>query len=303
MDKFKNMSAFLGVVEHGSFAEAARRMGLSRSQVNKAVIGLENELQVQLLNRTTRKVSPTPSGEAFYERAKRIMGDLEDAERAVSEQDDEPRGTLRLNAPMSFGALHLGAALADFLKLYPKLKIELSLNDRFIDPVEDGYDATIRIAELDQGSALIDHPIVPARRYFLASPDFVAEHGPIEEPEQLKSLPCLHYGTQGDGQSWRVIGPEKSQTVQVNGVMCSNNGEVLCEAAKQGLGVTLLPTFIAGPAMQNGELVRVLADYTPPEIHLMLLYPPNRHLTPKIKRLIDFLYDRFGGRPYWDLVE
>ncbi len=303
MGKFSHNYAFIGVVEHGSFAEAARHMGLSRSQVNKSVIALEDSLGVQLLVRTTRTVSPTPSGEAYYEKIRRVISDLEDAERAISEDDEEPRGTLRLNAPMSFGSLHLGTALTDFLCLYPNLSVELSLNDRIVDPVSEGYDATIRIAELNENPSLIDHPIVKARRYFLASPDFLKKHGPIEDPEQLKSIPCLHYGTLGKGHSWRVIGNDKTHTIQVNGVMCANNGEVLCEAAKKGLGVTFLPTFIAGPALQSGALVRVLTDYTSPEIHLMMLYPPNRHLAPKIKRLIDFLYDRFGGRPYWDLFE
>lgn len=303
MGKFANMTAFLSVVEHGSFAEAARRMGLSRSQVNKSVISLEDHLGVQLLARTTRKVSPTPSGEAFYEQARRILDDLADAERAVMEKDDEPRGTMRLNAPMSFGHLHLSSALSEFMCLYPELKMELTLNDHFVDPVAEGYDATIRIAELNDDTSLIDHPIVKARRYFLASPEFIEAHGPIDHPDQLKALPCLHYGTLGEGHTWRLIGQDKTHTVQVNGVMCANNGEVLMEAAKRSLGIAFLPTFIAGPALQSGELVRVLTDYAPPDIHLMIVYPPNRHLSPKIRRLIEFMYDRFGGRPYWDLVE
>jgi len=303
MGKFSNNAAFIGVIEHGSFAEAARKMGLSRSHVNKSVIALEDALGVQLLVRTTRKVSPTPSGEAYYKHVRRIMTDLEDAERAVSEDNDEPRGILRLNAPMSFGSLHLASAITDFMCQYPKLSVELSLDDRFIDPIAEGYDATIRIAELNNSPSLIDHPIVKVRRYFMASPQFLRENGQIEAPEQLKSLRCLHYGTLGEGHMWRIVGNDKTHTIQVNGVMCANNGEVLYEAAKRGLGIAFLPTFIAGPALQSGELVRVLTEYTPPEIHLMLLYPPNRHLAPKIKRLIDFLYDRFGGRPYWDLFE
>lgn len=303
MGKFSHIRAFLGVVEHGSFAEAARQAGLSRSQVNKAVIALEEELGVQLLVRTTRKVSPTSSGEAFYAHAARILADLEVAERAVREDTEEPRGTLRLNAPMSFGALHLGPALADFMKAYPDLKVELSLNDRFVDVVEEGYDATLRIAELREDSALIEHPITLVRRYLVASPDFIKSHGPIERAEQLKSLPCLHYGALGRGHVWRLLDDGKAITVDVNGVMSANNGEVLAEAAKAGLGIAMLPTFIVGPAMQSGALVRVLPNLVPPDIHLTILYPPNRHLTPKIKYLIEFLYNRFGERPYWDLIE
>ncbi len=303
MDKLKNLNALIAVVEHHGFAAAARHLGQSRSSINKSVIALEDELGVQLFNRTTRKVSATPSGEAYYERAKRIIADIEDADRAVAENNDEPRGVLRLNAPMSFGALHLGKAISDFLGRYPELRVELSLNDQFTDPVDGGFDATIRIGELDQHLSLVDHPIVEIKRYFMASPAFLEKHGPVSSPDQLKSLPCLHYGSLGEGHTWQIFGQGAEHTIQVNGVMCANNGETLCEAAISGLGIALLPTFIAGPALQNGSLVRVLADYAPPTIHLMLLYPVNRHLSPKIKRLLTFLYERFGDRPVWDMIE
>ncbi|TNE66165.1 MAG: LysR family transcriptional regulator [Alphaproteobacteria bacterium] len=303
MSRLANISAFVAVIEHGSFAEAARQMGLSRSQVNKSVIALEERLGTQLLMRTTRKVSPSASGDAFYARAKQILADLADAERAVMEDRDEPRGTLRLNAPMSFGALHLGPAIADFMALYPDLRVELSLNDRFVDVIEEGFDATLRIGELDENSALVDHPICMARRFCVAAPAFLDRHGPLNNPDQLKTLPCLHYGTFGRGHSWRLVGPDRTHTVAVNAVMQANNGEVLAAACERGLGIAMLPTFITGPALQDGRLVRVLPDYAPPDIHLMLVYPPNRHLAPKIRRLIDFLYDRFGSRPHWDLLE
>lgn len=278
-------------------------MGLSRSQVHKSVVALEDTLGAQLLLRTTRKVSSTPSGEAFYERAKQILADLTEAESAIRAENEGPSGRLRLNAPMSFGSLHVGKALAEFISRHPALQIELSLNDRFIDPLDDGFDATIRIAEPDQSATLVEHPIAPIQRYFLASPDFLTRHGPIGLPDQLKSLPCLHYGNLGDGHIWRIQGKDETHAVKVNGVMCSNNGEVLCDAAIKGLGVALLPTFIAGPAMQSGELVRILPDYAPPDIHLMMLYPPNRHLAPKVRSLLEFLYERFGDRQVWDLLD
>lgn len=303
MDKLRSLEAFAHVVEEGSFAAAARRTGQTRSGINKAVIALEDQLGVQLLNRTTRKVSVTPTGDAYYQRTKAILQDIAAADHAVMDNDDEPRGTLRLNAPLSFGTLHLGKALSDFLVRFPELKLELSLSDRFIDPLEDGFDATLRIASLDQTPSLVDHPITEMNRYLVASPDFVEREGPIVAPEQLEALPCLHYGSLGGGHDWRLRRGEEETSVRVNGVMCANNGETLREAAICGLGVSMLPTFIVGPDLQSGRLVRVLADYAPPPIHLMLLYPPGRHVSPKIRHLLAFLYDRFGNRPSWDLVD
>ncbi len=303
MDKFKNLIAFVNVVEAGGFAAAARRLGRTRSSVNKSVMALEDELGTQLLNRTTRKVSPTASGDAYYIRAKSILQDIADADRAIAENDDEPKGTLRLNAPLSFGALHLSKALSDFLAQYPDLKLELALTDHFVDPLEGGFDAVVRIGKLNENPSLIDHPIAEMRRFLVASPEFIEQHGEISSVDQLKSLPCLHYGSLGEGHVWRLVGEGKELNVPVNGVMCANNGEALQQAALCGLGVAMLPTFIVGPSLQNGELVRVLPDYAPPTIHLMLLYPPSRHLSPKIRQLVTFLYDRFGDRPPWDLLD
>lgn len=303
MDKFKNLNAFVHVVEASGFAAAARKLGSTRSSVNKSVIALEDQLGVQLLNRTTRKVSATATGEAYFARAKSILQELEDADRSIADNDDEPRGTLRLNAPLSFGSLHLSRALSDFLDQFPKLRLELSLADHFVDPLDGGYDAVVRIGKLDQSSSLIDHPIVEMRRFLVASPHFIEKYRPLKSPQQLKELPCLHYGSLGEGHVWQLQGLGQEISVPVNGVMCANNGEALQQAALCGLGIAMLPTFIVGPAIQSGALVRVLPDYAPPPIHLMLLYPPSRHISPKIRQLVSFLYDRFGDRPSWDLFD
>ncbi len=303
MDKFSSLTAFTKVVEEGSFAAAARALGLSRSQVNKSVINLEEHLGVQLLNRTTRAVAATPSGQAFYERARAILSDLAEAECAVSEDRDEPRGQLNINAPMSFGILHLGPALSDFMLRYPKISVELVLNDRFVDPVSEGFDVTVRIAAEADVSSLIDHQIVETKRVICASPDLLKRIGEPTTPADLGAAPCLHYGHLTTGRTWRLIGPEGVVDTQVNGVFCSNNGEVLREAAVKGLGITKLPTFIVGSELQAGRLVTVLQDYKAPSIYLTLLYPPNRHLSARIRLLVAFLYERFGDRPYWDLVE
>lgn len=303
MDKFVSLNAFTKVVEEGGFAAAGRALGLSRAQVNKLVISLEEALDVQLLNRTTRTVAATPAGLVFYERAQTILNDLAEAEASIREEHDEPRGELKINAPMSFGTMHLAPALADFMLKHPQIRVELVLNDRFVDPVAEGFDITVRIAERVEVSSLIDHEIVEVKRVVCAAPEALKRFGEPKVPGDLVGLPCLHYGNLPTGKTWRLIGPEGTVDIRVNGVLCSNNGEVLRDAAVKGLGFTKLPTFIVGAELQEGRLVTVLADYKAPSIFLTLLYPPNRHLSARIRILVEFFYERFGDRPYWDLVD
>ncbi|RCK49220.1 LysR family transcriptional regulator [Thalassospira profundimaris] len=303
MDKLVSLQSFVRVVEQGSFAAAARAIGQSRSQVNRAVVALEDDLGVQLLNRTTRTVSVTPSGRAFYQRAKAILTDLDEAEESIRENQEKPAGDIRINAPMSFGTLHLGPALVDFARMYPEIRVELALNDHFIDPVADGFDMTVRISRPTETLALIDHEIIPIRRVICASPDFLHKNGEPTDISDLATLPCLHYGNLPGGSTWKLTGPNGPVSVQVNGVFCCNNAEVLRDAAIAGLGLVELPTFIAGAELQTGRLVTVLCNYTPPEIFLYLLYPPSRQLSSRIRLLVDFMHDRFGGQPHWDLVQ
>ncbi len=300
MDKFSSLIAFTRVVEEGGFAAAARALGLSRSQVNKSVIGLEEDLGVHLLNRTTRRVAATPAGRAFYDRARAILGDLAEAEAAIRDDRDEPRGALKINAPMSFGTMHLGPALGDFMLRYPRIRIELVLNDRFVDPVAEGFDVTVRIAEQAEATSLIDHHIVEIKRVICAAPALLERVRAPTRPHDLADLPCLHYGHLPTGQTWRLAGPDGDIHTRVNGVFCSNNGEVLRDAAVKGLGIAKLPTFIVGADLQAGRLVSVLRDYAAPSIFLTLLYPPNRHLSARIRLLVEFMYERFGDQPRWD---
>lgn len=297
------LNAFVAVVEAGGFAAGGRRLGQSRARINRQVIALEDALGVTLLNRTTRAVAPTAAGEAFYERARAILTDLEDAERAISDTRDTPAGDMRINAPMSFGTLHLGPAIADFMTVHPGIRIHLTLTDRFVDPVAEGFDITVRIGELPEQTGLIDHPIVEAKRCLCLAPDLAARLCAPAVPEALKDMPCLHYGDLPGGHIWRLIGPDRSVAVRVNGILCANNAEVLRDAAVAGLGVAMLPTFIAGPDLQAGRLMTVLPAWLPPPIYLTLLYPPNRHLSARIRAFVDFMHDRFGGRPVWDLVD
>ena len=302
MDKFAAISAFTAVVEESGFAAAARTLGTSRSQVNKAVINLEDDLGVQLLQRTTRRVSPTPSGQAFYEKCRTILDDLSEAERSLKDTSDRPAGTLKINAPLSFGVTHFGPALIDFMKHYPEITTELELSDRFVDPVEDGYDITVRIGASDPIPSLIDHEIVEMKRVLCAAPSFLKQHGAPQEPDDLTNLPCLHYGNLATGNSWPLIRGETQKSVRISGTLCSNNGDILCRGAVAGLGIALLPTFIVGRELQAGRLVTLLPEWKPTTLQLCLLYPPNRHLAARVRLLVEFIYERFGGEPYWDLV-
>jgi len=296
MDKFESIRAFTQVVNAGGFAAAAREIGLSRSQVNKLVISLENELGVQLLHRSTRVVTPTESGLAFHERCVEILASLEEAERSITQLQAEPRGRLRVNGPMTFGTMHLAPALADFLVQYPDLQVQLTLNDRFVDPIEEGFDVTVRIAKPQEVASVIVHPLTLAPRVLCAAPSYLEANGTPTHLDELRHHSCLHYGQLAVESQWTLIGSEGEQTISVTGVLCSNNGEVLRDAAVRGLGITLLPTFVVKPELQQGTLQRVLPEYYPPELSISVIYPVNRHLSTKVRLLVHFLQERFGDR-------
>ncbi|HEX2889973.1 LysR family transcriptional regulator [Vineibacter terrae] len=302
MDKLTCLRALTKVIQHGSFAAAARDMRLSRSAVSKYVIELEQALGVQLLNRTTRSASPTANGLAYYERCAAILADLDEADLAISSAQVEPRGTLRVNAPMSFGTLHLGRAIGAFMERYPTLQVQLILSDGFIDPVQEGFDVTLRIADLPS-SSLIARKIAPAQRVLCASSGYLRQRGIPLHPRDLRAHDCLTYGYLATGNQWKLTGADGDHWIPIPWALCTNNAEVLRDAAIAGRGIALLPTFIAGADLQTGRLTTILADYKVPELSIYVLYPPTRHLSAKVRVFIDFLVERFAGRPYWDLVE
>jgi DNA-binding transcriptional LysR family regulator len=302
MDKLTSIKAFTKVVQHSGFAAAARELRLSRSAVSKYVIDLEQDLGVQLLVRTTRSARPTENGQAYYERCIAILADLEEADLAVTRLQAEPRGLLRVNGPMSFGTLHLGRAIADFMAKYPEVQIQLILSDEQLDPVQEGFDVTLRIGDLPS-SSLIARKIVPMNRVICAAPAYLKQHGTPKHPKDLREHKCLAYGHLVTGNQWKLIGRDGTEhAVHIPWTLCSNNGEVLRDAAVKGLGIVLLPTFIIGPDLQQGSLRTILTDYTFTDSALYAIYPQTRHLSVKVRLFIDFLVERFGGRPHWDLV-
>lgn len=302
MDRLAGMRAFVNVVDANGFAAAARRMGLSRSAVNKAVMQLENELGTQLLQRSTRRVAPTETGLAFYDRCVQILADVDDAVAAVGELQDAPSGHLRVNAPMSFGTLHLAPVVAEFMERYPDVHVELILGDRFVDPIEEGFDVTLRIAERLYATSLMTRELVPARRVICASPDYLAAAGEPSHPNELKAHRCLQYGYSGTQHQWRLGDGRSERGFGIRCQLWSNNGEVLKEAAIAGQGLALLPTFIVGAALQAGSLRTVLADWHAGDLVLQALYPRHRHLSNKVQLFVDLLSERLGEQPRWDLV-
>ena len=305
MDKLESMRAFTEVVNHSGFAAAGRHLGLSRSVVNKLVAQLEADLSVQLLQRTTRRVSPTDTGRAYYERCVNILAEVTAAEIAVTQLQQEPKGTLRLNAPMSFGTLHLAEAIAAFMIQYPDIQVQLTLNDRFIDLIEEGFDVTLRIAEMKPDEALVVQAIAPIRRVLCAAPGYLQTRGVPVHPDELRHYDCLNYGHLATGSQWRLSGPAQTQpnqtyTVPIRCRYFSNNGEVLREGAIAGIGIALLPTFIVGQALKAGKLTVILPDYCPLPITATLCYATNRHLSTKIQRLTAFLQDWFKPPTSWE---
>ena len=299
MDKLESMRAFVEVVNHSGFAAAGRQMGLSRSVVNNLVAQLEADLDVQLLQRTTRRVSPTDTGRAYYERCVDILAEVSAAEQSVAQLQVEPKGTLRINAPMSFGTMHLAKAIAHFMQQYPDIQVQLTLNDRFIDLIEEGFDVTLRIAELKADETLTTHAIAPIPRVICAAPSYLKAHGAPKEPSELRNHDCLKYGHLATNNYWQLTDKNGKQTnVRLRCKGYSNNGEVLREEAIAGIGITLLPIFIAGQALQTGQLVQVLADYCPPPITAYISYAANRHLSTKIQLLTKFLQDWFKSPPW-----
>ena len=297
MDKLSSIRAFVKVVEAASFSEAGRRLRLSRSAVSKYVAELEADLGVQLLSRTTRRVTPTENGQAYFERALAILADLDAADHAVAQLQATPRGLLRINAPMSFGTMQLGPAVAGFMKQYPELQIQLTLSDEQVDPVQEGLDVTLRIAELES-SSLIARKIMPIERVVCASPGYLKRHGTPKHPSDLRDHDCLTYGYLSTGNQWKLTGKDGDHWIAPRWTLCANNAEVLRDAAAAGRGIAMLPDFIAAVALKNGALRTCLADYKSPPLALYAIYPPTRHLAIKVRLFIDYLVETFGdSRP------
>ncbi len=301
MDKLDAMNVLVKVVASGSFAEAARRLGVTRSAISKAITQLEQELGVRLLDRTTRRVVPTEAGLAYYERCLAILAQISETEAQISRLHDEPKGVLKVNAPMSFGTLYLGTAIAEFMERYGDLKVELTLTDRMIDPLEEGVDVTVRIGAMVD-SSLIARRISTVRVVLVASAAYLARNGSPETPADLVGHKCLHYGHSTTVPRWQLTENGQPISVPVAACLSSNNGDTLRDAAVKGIGIARLPAFLVGSEIASGKLAVVLPDYPPQDVTIHALYAPNRFLAAKTRVFIDFLVERFS-KPVWETCE
>ena len=299
MDRLGEMEVFAAVAEQGSFTAAARHLGVSTSAVSKYVIALEDRLGVRLLNRTTRRLSLTEAGRDFREWCERIAADVGEAEQSVARLQAEPRGVLRVNAPMSFGQRHLGPMLADFLDRYPGVHVDMTMTDRRIDIVEEGFDVAIRIGTLAD-SSLIARTLAPARRVVCAAPAYLAQHGVPQTPDDLEDHNCLGHVPLRGAEDWEFTGPSGDFAVRATGSLMVNNGDMLRLAVLAGSGLAMLPTFIVGPDLADGHLRAVLCDYEPPLRPISAVYAAGRPVAAKVRAFIDHVAGCFGDAPYWD---
>lgn len=291
--------AFVRVVETGAFSRAATRMDISKSILSRRVARLEEQLGARLLTRTAQGAHPTDVGQSYFERASNILAELEAAHEIVAEAVTQIAGPIRLSAPLTFGTQYLGPALAEFARLYPRVELDVSLDDRTVDLVGGGYDLAVRIGKLPD-SALIARRVAPVRGAILASPAYLAEHGRPERPEDLERHDLLAYANTGRGNQWRFKLDGKWRQIHGRTRFRADNGELLREAACAGLGVVLLPTFIASSAIESGALEVLLREFPLEDAGLHLVMPPGRATTARVRALVDFLADRFGPEPSWD---
>ena len=301
MDRFHAMTTFAAVVQAGSFARAAARLDLSVSAVSRQVAELEAHLGARLLNRSTRRLSLTESGQAFYERCVQLLADLAEAEEEIGASAIVPRGTLKLTASISFGARYLAPAIADFRRRHPELRFDIELSDRVVDLVDEGIDLAIRIGEIGS-QALIGRRIGIAQMICCAAPSYLARHAAPRAPADLAAHACLTYAYSSGGNVWRFVDASRAvHEVKAGGPVHANNGEVLCALARAGVGVALEPDFIVADDIRDGRLVALLPGYIAPAINIHAAYPSRRHLSAKVRVFIDFLVARFAHEPAWQL--
>lgn len=307
MDQLQAMEIFVEVAQQRSFTVAGQRLGLSRAMVSKTIMQLEDKLNARLLHRSTREVSLTDAGRAYLAPCMATVSQAQEAARSVAQVVQTGAalaGPLRIQAPSSFGSAWLADAVARFSLLHPQLRAELFVDDALLDPIRHGFDLTIRVGGIPDSSALAMRPLAPCRAVLCASPAYLAQQGMPQTPQDLLHHQCLHFSHLTDGTNWHFQRGEGDQreevSVRVQAGFTANNGLVLQQAAKQGLGIVYSTTFLAWRALLDGSLVPVLAGWSLPLNYLSALYPASRQLSPKVRALIDFLVLEYQPAPLWD---
>jgi DNA-binding transcriptional LysR family regulator len=297
MDRFTSLATFVKVVETGGFSAAARALDMSPSTVTLHVQALEERLGARLLNRSTRKVSLTEVGQAYFQRCTQILTELDDADQAAAELQSTPRGTLRLNASVAIPAL-IAPVVAEFSSLYPEASVELTMTDRMVDMVEEGFDLSIRNTPIAD-SSLIVRNIAPFRFVICATPDYFARHGKPRAPEDLERHNCLIYAQSPWKDEWPLHGPDGELRVKVSGNLRSNSAISLASAALNGQGLLYTATFVVDQHLRSGRLAPAMCDFLRQQSHIMAIYPHRHHLSAKVRTFIDMLAKHFHEQPIW----
>lgn len=300
MDRFENMRTFIRVVEAGSISAAADRLGVAKSAVSRRLKELEEHLGVELFHRTTRRMNLTDTGRAFYHQSVRILEDVLEAELATSQAHGTLKGSLKIALPSTFGIMHIGPAINEFLLAHPQIEFDLDFNDREVDLIQEGFDMAIRIANLPD-SSLIARRLAPVRSVICASPSYLESRGTPQTPGELGEHQCLVYSLLRDFEYWRLTDRNgKEISTKIHPYLKASTGEFLKDAAVEGQGIILVPSFIAYKEIERGALVSVLNEYKVPQFYAYAIYPQTRHLSRRVRTFVDFLVQRFEGNPYWD---
>ncbi|OQS42151.1 LysR family transcriptional regulator [Chromobacterium haemolyticum] len=293
MDRFSEIRAFVCVAELGSFVAAAERLELSRAMVTKLVSSLEGRLGVRLMHRTTRRLSLTEAGETYLGQAGGLLAELDDLDARLSQGASSPVGRLRVSAPVSFGMRYLGRAVAGFHQQYPQIEVELNLNDRRVDLVEEGFDLGLRVSNLSD-SSLVARRLARIKDLVVAAPSYLQRCGTPATPADLAGHQCLLYALTAQPNLWDFTAPDGSSgRVKVKGMLRANNGDILTDAAVHGMGVILQPRFLVEQGLSDGTLVPLLSDYDWHCLDLSAVYPARRHVPGKVRAFVDYLQQFF----------
>ncbi|NTZ83012.1 LysR family transcriptional regulator [Burkholderia metallica] len=300
MDRLTSLGVFVAAVEEGSLAAAARRFGLSPAMAGKHVSAIEAQLNARLLQRTTRRLSLTDIGQTYYARSKQILEAFEDANREAHDSQRTARGVLRIAAPVTFGAMHLGEVTARYLEDHPQVNVEVLLGDRYVDLLEAGIDVAIRIGKL-QDNGLVTRRIAPCRMVICASPAYIERHGTPRRPGDLLHAQRLVFSEAVSVGDWTLFDAKnRAHVIEGPCRIAANNTQMLLSAALAGAGVAYGPTFVFGEHVRRGELVALLPNYRATELTIQAVYPSARRIPLKVRRFVDYLTATFGNEPPWD---
>ncbi|SRR5450830_277075 len=298
MNKLREIECFIAVAELGSFVKAADALNVSKAAVSRTVVELETRLGARLMQRTTRRLSLTEAGSLYLERCKQIVAALEDADQVISAGNTDPTGLLRINAPQTFGVLHMTHVWPCLLQRYPGIKLDITLSDRIVDIVEEGYDLAIRIARLPS-SSLVHRKLASTRILVCASPAYLQQHGTPHHPDDLKDHMVIGYAYAADKDEWHFNGPAGPLNVKTNVRLHANNGDTCVAAALAGIGITRQPTFMLHEHIRSGKLMPLFPDFDSAELGIYAVYPSRTHLPAKVRATIDFLVQAFA-EVKWD---